>query len=88
MEETTQETTQETRSFEEALARLEQIAGSLNNGRAPLAEALTLFEEGASLLRFCNQALDNAEQTVNLVLNNGENGSPNLQEMPTEEKPS
>lgn len=69
-------------NFETALYRLEQIVGSLNNGRAPLAEALTLFEEGAGLLRYCNQQLDEAEAKVALLTDTGVNNSPQEQAMP------
>ncbi len=69
-------------SFESALYRLEQIVGSLNNGRAPLAEALTLFEEGAGLLKYCTLELDKAEETVKLLTDTGANNSPQEQAMP------
>lgn len=69
-------------SFETALYRLEQIVGSLNNGRAPLAEALTLFEEGAGLLKYCTMELDKAEETVKLLTDTGANNSPQEQAMP------
>ncbi len=69
-------------SFEEALQRLEQIVGSLNNGRAPLAEALSLFEEGAKLLQYCTTALEEAELKVNLLTDTGEQGTPALSPMP------
>ncbi len=67
---------QDNKTFESALGRLEQIVSSLNNGRAPLAEALELFEEGAGLLAYCSKSLDEAEAKVNLLTNTGENGSP------------
>ncbi len=72
----------ESQSFEQALTKLEDIVNQLGNGRAPLAEALTLFEQGASLLKFCNTQLDEAEQKVDLVLSPGENGEATLGEMP------
>ncbi|MFI3253877.1 MAG: exodeoxyribonuclease VII small subunit [Eubacteriales bacterium] len=78
----------ENQTFESALGRLEQIVGSLNNGRAPLAEALELFEEGAGLLAYCSKSLDDAEAKVNLLSNTGENGSPEVQEFTQEEKES
>lgn len=55
------------RNFEASMARLEQIVSLLERGDAPLEQALTLFEEGAGLLRSCQQQLDAAEQKVTLL---------------------
>lgn len=60
-------------SFEEATVRLEEIVKNMENGKIPLAESLTLFEEGVSLVKLCNDMLDNAEQKVSILLKNGEN---------------
>ena len=51
-------------NFEESLARLEEILDALQNGDAKLDDTLKLYEEGVSLVRACNQYLQNAEQTV------------------------
>ncbi len=59
-------------SFEEALARLQQIVGGLENGSVPLEESLTLFEEGVGLVKLCNEKLDRAEQKVKILLQKGE----------------
>lgn len=72
-------------SFEGSLGRLEEIVTLLNNGKAPLAEALSLFEEGAGLLRVCTAQLDEAEQKVNLIMPTGENAQPETHPMPEEE---
>lgn len=61
--------------FETAMVRLEEIVGLLERGDAPLDKAMTLFEEGAKLLRECTAQLDAAEQKVTL-LTAGENGEP------------
>lgn len=55
-------------TFEAALARLEVIVKSLESGSAPLDESLSLFEEGVSLVKFCNGCLDSAEQKVKLLV--------------------
>ena len=60
-------------TFEGALARLEEIVGLLERGDAPLERAMSLFEEGAGLLRECTAQLDQAEQKVTL-LTAGEDG--------------
>lgn len=61
--------------FETAMLRLEEIVGLLERGDAPLDKAMTLFEEGAKLLRECTAQLDAAEQKVTL-LTAGEKGEP------------
>jgi exodeoxyribonuclease VII small subunit len=63
------------KSFEEALARIEEIVATLERGEAPLDKLLALYEEGAGLAALCNKLLDAAEQTV-VRLSKGENGEP------------
>ena len=58
--------------FEEALARLEQIVRSLEQGEVLLDEALVLFEEGVKLARFCNEKLDQAEAKIEVMMKNGQ----------------
>ncbi len=60
-------------TFENALARLEVIVKSLENGSAELDESLALFEEGVGLVKLCNSKLDAAEQKVR-ILTATENG--------------
>lgn len=54
--------------FEQALAELEQQVHRLEGGDLPLEEALAAFESGVRLTRQCQQALDQAEQKVQLLL--------------------
>ena len=61
--------------FEGSMARLEEIVSLLERGDAPMEQAMTLFEEGAKLLRECTKQLDQAEQKVTL-LTAGEDGQP------------
>ena len=53
--------------FEKSMARLEEIVSLLEKGDAPLAQAMSLFEEGAKLLRECTKELDEAEQKVSIL---------------------
>lgn len=55
-------------SFEGSMARLEEIVSLLEKGEAPLEQAMTLFEEGAKLLRECTRQLDEAEQKVSMLI--------------------
>lgn len=54
-------------SFEEALARLETIVRMLESGGAALDESLTVFEEGISLVKMCNEKLEAAEQKIKIL---------------------
>ena len=59
-------------SFEEALARLEEIVEEMESGKAALDDLLALFEEGVSLVKLCNSKLDSAERKIKLVKGNEE----------------
>ena len=63
------------KTFEQSLARLEEIVKLLEKGDAPLAESLGLFEEGAGLIRSCGALLEQAEQKV-VQLKKTPDGSP------------
>ena len=54
-------------TFEESLARLEEILDALENGDAKLDETLKLYEEGVGLLRQANEQLETAEQKVKML---------------------
>ena len=63
------------RTFEQDLARLEEIVAALEKGDAPLADSLALFEEGTRLAAACARELDQAEQRV-VKLMKGPDGAP------------
>lgn len=63
------------KTFEENLARLEQIVSALEKGEAKLADSLKLYEEGTKLARECGVMLDKAEQKV-MKLSKGPDGVP------------
>ena len=44
-------------TFEQEIARLEEIVAALEKGDAPLADSLALFEEGTKLIAACSQEL-------------------------------
>lgn len=58
---------EENMSFEAAIARLEEIVRALESGRTMLDESLSLFEEGVSLVKLCNERLDGAEQKIKML---------------------
>lgn len=58
-------------TFEEAVARLESIAGQLEGGEVKPEEALRLFEEGIKLAKHGSQRLDQAERKLESLLGDG-----------------
>ena len=57
-------TKEENRSFEMALAELEEHVRRLDGGELSLEESLTTFESGVKLIRECSELLDDAEQRI------------------------
>lgn len=63
-------------TFEENIARLEEIINLLEKGEASLDECIVLFEDGVKLSKECMEMLDKAEQKIKLLtVNEGENYS-------------
>ena len=62
-------------TFESSLKRLEEIVSRMERGDVPLEEALSLFEEGTSLVKSCTKLLDEAELKI-VQLTKGQNGEP------------
>lgn len=57
-------------SLETALAELEKIVSSMEEGELPLERSLAAYKRGAELLKYCQSALQDAQQQVK-VLENG-----------------
>ncbi len=57
------------KSFEERLARLEQLSEKLKTGNIPLEEAVTVFEEGIKLAKELQKELARIERKVEILLN-------------------
>lgn len=72
------------KSFEDSIARLEEIVSLLERGDAKLADSLKLFEEGTKLAASCGKMLDEAEQKV-VRLTKGADGAPVETSFETEE---
>ena len=51
-------------TFEQAMARLEQIVTTLEGGRCSLDDSLKLFEEGTALTAYCSKQIQEAEQKI------------------------
>lgn len=65
----------ETLSFEEAMARLEQVVGQLERGDVPLEKAIELYQLGAKLKARCEGRLKAAEEKVAALMIDAE-GNP------------
>ncbi len=70
-------------SFEQSMARLDEIVRHLEKGDMPLNDSLALFEEGTALIRSCEEQLDEAEQKV-VKLRKGPDREP--EELPFEDE--
>jgi exodeoxyribonuclease VII small subunit len=54
-------------SFESALAELEKIVAGMEAGQMPLEQSLAAYKRGAELLKFCQAALQDAQQQVKIL---------------------
>ena len=63
------------KSFEENIQRLEQIVRTLERGDAPLEQSLKLFQEGTDLVASCGKLLYEAELQVKKIASAAD-GSP------------
>ena len=61
--------------FEKTLAELEKLVVNLEEGDLSLDESLSGFKQGIELTRQCQTVLDNAQQTVEQLMNNDDEGS-------------
>ncbi len=66
-------TTKKPVDFEAALQELEKLVEQMEKGELTLEESLRDFERGIELTRKCQQALQEAEQRVQIL--SGQNGS-------------
>ena len=71
-------------TFEQKMARLEEIVARLEKGDVQLSDSLALFEEGTRLVSSCRTELDQAEQQV-VKLMKGADGAPVETEFASEE---
>ena len=55
-------------SFEEALAALEAVVGSLEGGQVPLEKSIDLYERGEALRKHCEDRLKAAELRVEKIV--------------------
>lgn len=54
-------------SLEAALEELEKIVSTMEDGELPLERSLAQYKRGAELLKFCQSALQDAQQQVKVL---------------------
>jgi exodeoxyribonuclease VII small subunit len=81
------------KSFEDRLNRLESLSEKLREGKIPLEEAVSIFEEGMKLAKDLEKELSKIERKVEILVNEpvkkGASGSgeePVLELFPEEEE--
>ena len=55
------------KTFEQAIKQLEQIIQELESGDLPLEKAISKFEEGIQLSKFCSKILDETEKRITVL---------------------
>jgi exodeoxyribonuclease VII small subunit len=79
------------KSFEERLNRLESLSEKLREGKIPLEEAVSIFEEGMKLAKELEKELAKIERKVEILVNEpakkgGADSEPVLELFPEEEE--
>jgi exodeoxyribonuclease VII small subunit len=66
--------------FEKAMARAEEIASAIEQGKVGLEDSIKQFEEGMTLIKRCREVLDDAEERIQKLEESA--GSPAAAEKP------
>ena len=66
--------TEENPSFEQLLARVEELVRSLESGDLGIEEAMNRYEEGMKAVHACRRVLDQAEKRIEILIR-GESGA-------------
>jgi exodeoxyribonuclease VII small subunit len=74
-------------SFEQAIARLEQIVAEMESADLPLEQVLGKYEEGTRLVRLCGQKLNEAEKKIELLTKKAD-GSVALEPLEAADEPA
>lgn len=57
----------QTLSYEQAVAELETLTRSLEDGKLPLAQALAAYQRGAALLRHAQSILNHVQKEIDVI---------------------
>jgi exodeoxyribonuclease VII small subunit len=60
------------KDFESAIAELEKIVKTLEEGDLALEKSLELYERGVQLSRFCHARIEEAEHRIEILNDRGE----------------
>ena len=76
--------------FEEALKKLEEIVGDLEEGDLSLDESMKRYEEGIRLSKLCSKRLEEAKKKIEVLLKseNGKFATKSLEEDETDDNRS
>lgn len=55
-------------TFRESIEELERITGKLESGELELEDAISMFERGVGLIKYCQDKLDSAQARVELLV--------------------
>ncbi len=66
--------------YEEAVAELESIVNSLNNGNVSLDDSIKLYSRGVELASLCNDKISEVEKKIAMI------DRDTLEEIPFEDK--
>jgi len=64
----------EPKSFEQAIAELEEIVQKLDSGEIPLEESIVMFERAQFLAKWCRDILDKIEGKLKILMPDNEGG--------------
>jgi exodeoxyribonuclease VII small subunit len=59
-------------NFEKSLAELQTLVEQMETGELSLEDSVKQFERGVALTKACHKALSDAEQKVQILMNDGE----------------
>jgi exodeoxyribonuclease VII small subunit len=59
--------------FESAIKELEKIINNMESGKLPLSDSLSHFEQGVKLTNHCQELLSNAQQKIEILVNEHQN---------------
>ncbi|WP_440895814.1 exodeoxyribonuclease VII small subunit [Amphibacillus sp. Q70] len=73
--------TEKKRSFEEVMLELEEIVKKLEEADVPLEDAISYYQKGIELSKWCDEKLAQVEkQVANIVNDEGESKSIEIEE--------
>lgn len=64
--------TEDSPSFEQALARLETLVKEMEAGTLSLDRMMACFEEGTQLVKVCEQKLNEVEKKIEILVKKGD----------------